>query len=136
MLIMALALANALKDDAKLPFSQTAPQEAVALAAGPVKRPNSVDAYGMDRPLEEMGMSGPKVAVWWLARSYRLWKQWTTYLIDEALIPANQLCTDDFAGPLPNQTNLALKGIVGIKAMSIIAGMLGDSTKSSNYSVS
>ena len=118
MLIMALALANALNEDATPPFSQTAPQEALALAAGPVKRPDTVDAYGMDRSFEDVGTTGGRVAVWWLARSYKLWKQWTKYLIDEALIPANQLCTDDFAGPLPNQTNLALKGSVGIKAMS------------------
>ncbi|EGO02196.1 hypothetical protein SERLA73DRAFT_104578 [Serpula lacrymans var. lacrymans S7.3] len=60
--------------------------------------------------------------------------QWTQYLIAEALIPANQISTDDFAGSLANQTNLAIKGIVGIKAMSVIAGMLGDTQKESNYS--
>ncbi|KII95062.1 hypothetical protein PLICRDRAFT_48031 [Plicaturopsis crispa FD-325 SS-3] len=60
--------------------------------------------------------------------------QWTQYLIAEALIPANQISTDDFAGSLANQTNLAIKGIVGIKAMSQIASILGDNAKSSNYS--
>jgi hypothetical protein len=34
-----------------------------------------------------------------------------------------------------NQTNLAIKGIVGIKAMAVIAGILGDTEKSQNYSV-
>lgn len=33
------------------------------------------------------------------------------------------------------QTNLAIKGIIGIKAMAEIASILGDSLKSSNYSV-
>ncbi|KAJ6515169.1 DUF1793-domain-containing protein [Mycena vitilis] len=60
--------------------------------------------------------------------------QWTQFLISDSLIPENQLSTDDFAGKLANQTNLAIKGIVGIKAMSVIAGILGDSEKSSNYS--
>ena len=133
MLIMALALANALNEDATPPFSQTAPQEALALAAGPVKRPDTVDAYGMDRSFEDVGTTGGRVAVWWLARSYKLWKQWTKYLIDEALIPANQLCTDDFAGPLPNQTNLALKGIVGIKAMSEVATLVGEEEDAEYY---
>ena len=32
-------------------------------------------------------------------------------------------------------TNLAIKGIVGIKAMSQMASLVGDSAKSSNYSV-
>ncbi|KAK3066375.1 hypothetical protein LTR53_017308 [Teratosphaeriaceae sp. CCFEE 6253] len=57
----------------------------------------------------------------WLSRSYTLWKQWTAYLVDYSLEPHNQLCTDDFAGWLALQTNLALKGIVGIKAMSELA---------------
>lgn len=61
--------------------------------------------------------------------------QWTQFLIAEALIPANQISTDDFAGSLANQTNLAIKGIVGIKAMSVIAGLLGDTVKEANYSV-
>ncbi|KAG6830824.1 hypothetical protein H0H92_014476 [Tricholoma furcatifolium] len=44
--------------------------------------------------------------------------QWTQFLIADSLIPNNQLSTDDFAGTLANQTNLAVKGIVGIGAMS------------------
>lgn len=35
------------------------------------------------------------------------------------------MCTDDFAGWLPLQTNLALKGIIGIKAFSELASLLG-----------
>ena len=66
---------------------------------------------------------------------FNLLDQWTQFLIAEALIPANQISTDDFAGSLANQTNLAIKGIVGIKAMSVIAGMVGDSARESNYSV-
>jgi hypothetical protein len=57
-------------------------------------------------------------------------------LIEDSLIPENQISTDDFAGSLANQTNLAIKGIVGIKAMSQIASLLGDTAKSNNYSVS
>ncbi len=133
MLIMALAMANALKDNTQPAFSQNAPPEAFALAAGPVRRSNSVDAYGMDRSFEEIGTTGEKVAIRWLARSYKMWKQWTRYLIREALIPASQLCTDDFAGPLSNQTNLALKGIVGIKAMSELAGLVGEKEEAKYY---
>ena len=57
-------------------------------------------------------------------------------MITDSLIPANQLSTDDFAGTLANQTNLAIKGIVGIKAMSEIAKLTGDTAKADNYSVS
>jgi hypothetical protein len=61
--------------------------------------------------------------------------QWTQFLISDSLIPANQISTDDFAGPLANQTNLAIKGIVGIGAMAKIETLLGNTAKSSNYSV-
>ncbi|KAI0750697.1 DUF1793-domain-containing protein [Daedaleopsis nitida] len=65
---------------------------------------------------------------------YSLLDQWAQFLIQDSLIPAEQLSTDDFAGTLANQTNLAIKGIVGIKAMSEIASLVGDSAKASNYS--
>ncbi|KAF2719431.1 DUF1793-domain-containing protein [Polychaeton citri CBS 116435] len=61
----------------------------------------------------------------WLGKSYPLWKQWTGYLVEYSLRPSNQLCTDDFAGWLALQTNLALKGIVGIKAMSELSNVMG-----------
>ncbi|TRM67680.1 hypothetical protein BD626DRAFT_104598 [Schizophyllum amplum] len=60
--------------------------------------------------------------------------QWTQFLVDEALVPASQLSTDDFAGHLENQTNLAIKGILGIKAMSEIANTIGDRSTASKYS--
>lgn len=66
-----------------------------------------------------------------------------TYTVD-------RLSTDDFAGTLVNQTNLAIKGtigkcfvylenvvkrLLGIKAMSVVAGLLGKSDVAANYSV-
>ncbi|KAJ7682669.1 DUF1793-domain-containing protein [Mycena polygramma] len=60
--------------------------------------------------------------------------QWTQFLISDSLIPANQISTDDFAGALANQTNLAIKGIVGIGAMGQIESLLGNTDKSANYS--
>ncbi|KAK0191142.1 hypothetical protein F5146DRAFT_1047233 [Armillaria mellea] len=61
-----------------------------------------------------------------LAKYLDLLDQWAQFLISDALIPARQLTTDDFAGTLANQTNLAIKGM--------IADMVGDDTKSNNYS--
>ena len=66
---------------------------------------------------------------------FSLLDQWAQVLIEDSLIPDTQLSTDDFAGTLANQTNLAIKGIVGIKAMSKIAELVGDSTRSLKYSV-
>ncbi|KAI6093060.1 DUF1793-domain-containing protein [Hypoxylon rubiginosum] len=134
MLIMGLALVNALRDNTQPAFVRTAPQEALALNIKPTERSPLIDAYGMDRTWEDMGTTGEKAAAKWVKRSYKLWKQWTGYLVRESLIPSNQLCTDDFAGWLANQTNLALKGIIGIKAMSEIADVVGEQAESKWYS--
>lgn len=43
--------------------------------------------------------------------------------------------TDDFAGPLQLQTNLALKGILGIKAMSGIAKVIDQAEDTKHFKV-
>ncbi|KAF7718747.1 Glutaminase [Penicillium ucsense] len=70
----------------------------------------------------------------YLSAHYALLKKWVSYLVDEALYPANQISTDDFAGSLANQTNLALKGMIGIQAMSVIAERTGHVADAKNYS--
>lgn len=70
----------------------------------------------------------------YLSQHYDILNQWTGYLINEALIPADQISTDDFAGSLANQTNLALKGMIGIQAMAVIANLTGNSADYKNYS--
>ena len=67
---------------------------------------------------------------------YNLLDQWAQYLVSNTLEPANQLASDAFAGSLANQTNLALKGIIGIKAMAEIAKLVGNSSAGSTYDVS
>ncbi len=69
-----------------------------------------VDEFGIDKRPGPVTATGPKAAEKWLRRSYKLWKQWTGYLVRESLIPHNQLSTDDFAGWLANQTNLGTEG--------------------------
>ncbi|PQE08816.1 putative glutaminase protein [Rutstroemia sp. NJR-2017a WRK4] len=69
----------------------------------------------------------------YLSKHYPILKQWTGYLVSEALIPANQLSTDDFQGTLANQTNLALKGIIAIEAMSVVAKLTGNTADAQNY---
>jgi hypothetical protein len=64
-----------------------------------------------------------------------LLEQWTEFLVEDSLIPASQLSTDDFAGHLVNQTNLAIKGIVGIAAMGQIETLLGNTAKAQSYAV-
>ncbi|KAK5661687.1 hypothetical protein OQA88_9787 [Cercophora sp. LCS_1] len=59
----------------------------------------------------------------YLRAHYGKLSQWAQFLVEDSLIPAHQLSTDDFAGPLANQTNLAIKGIIGLRAMSEIANL-------------
>ncbi|KAI9837441.1 MAG: hypothetical protein M1837_002963, partial [Sclerophora amabilis] len=79
------------------------------------------------------GGKGRRQAKKYIERSYKLWKQWTGYLVEFTLTPENQLSTDDFAGWLANQTNLALKGIIGIKAMAGIAEAVEDHESAKYY---
>ncbi|KAI4704821.1 hypothetical protein J4E89_009698 [Alternaria sp. Ai002NY15] len=69
----------------------------------------------------------------YITQHYPILKQWTEYLVEESLLPADQLSTDDFAGALANQTNLALKGIIGLEAMSQMARIIGETADADNY---
>jgi hypothetical protein len=132
-LIMGLALANAMRDDTHLAPAnfqtvsvptnlQYEPQQEgiISLNVG-----DSGDMQFIDAPWRG-GELGKKQASQWISRSYKLWKQWTGYLVNYSLRPENQLSTDDFAGWLELQTNLALKGIIGIKAMAGLAEMIDE----------
>ena len=66
---------------------------------------------------------------------FNLLDQWGQYLVSNALAPADQFSTDIFAGSLANQTNLAVKGIIALKAMSEIAALAGQSDKAASYEV-
>jgi len=70
----------------------------------------------------------------YLKQHYTIVKQWAEYLIEDSLLPAEQLSTDDFAGHLANQTNLALKGIIGLEATAQIASRIGETSDAKNYS--
>jgi hypothetical protein len=65
---------------------------------------------------------------------YNILKQWAEYLVEDSLLPAEQLSTDDFAGHLANQTNLALKGIIGLEAMAQLSRAIGETDDAQNYS--
>jgi hypothetical protein len=99
------------------------------------------DGKAEEQPLEECGNMLIMTLAYaqrandnaYLSQHYDILKQWTGYLVDESLIPANQISTDDFAGSASNQTNLAIKGIIGIEAMAQIANRTGHVADGQKY---
>ncbi len=65
---------------------------------------------------------------------YPILRQWAEYLVGNALDPNLQNQTDDFTGFIAHSSNLALKGILGIGAMSQIASLNGNTADAQRYS--
>ena len=64
---------------------------------------------------------------------YTILRQWAEYLAANALDPGFQNQTDDFTGFIAHSANLALKGIVGIGAMSVVAAANGAAADAAHY---
>jgi hypothetical protein len=60
-------------------------------------------------------------------------KGWADYLLEHGLDPDNQLCTDDFAGHMPHNANLAIKAILGIGGFGQLCESLGYADLAQTY---
>lgn len=59
--------------------------------------------------------------------------EWADYIVASLPDPGNQLCTDDFEGPSPHNTNLAAKGIVALAAYADLVRARGNASKAQAY---
>jgi hypothetical protein len=102
------------------------------------------DGNEEDMPIEESAdmllmMAGytqrakPADAQAYAAAHYAIAKQWADYLLPNTLDPVNQNQTDDFTGFINHSANLALKGILGVGAMSILAQAAGNTADAQSY---
>jgi len=89
--------------------------------------------YGGDMPLEESGNMLTLAATIckldgntdWIDNYWGICSQWVRYLVRYGQDPAEQLCTDDFAGHWAHNANLSIKAIMGVAAYAEIARMKG-----------
>lgn len=62
-----------------------------------------------------------------------LLEKWVAYLKEFGADPGEQLCTDDFAGHMSHNTNLAVKAIMGIEAYAQILTLLGRQEEAASH---
>ncbi|KAH1580094.1 hypothetical protein KXW39_004810 [Aspergillus fumigatus] len=59
----------------------------------------------------------------WAAQYFNILKGYADYLVQNGIDIAEQLSSNDAAGPLANETNLAIKAAVGLKAFGELTGL-------------
>lgn len=97
--------------------------------------------YGGDMPLEEAGnmitlatmISKLEGNTKYVDKYWNDITTWTNYLVENGQDPANQLCTDDFAGHWAHNANLSIKAIMGVAGYAEMARIKGDAATADKY---
>ena len=97
--------------------------------------------YGADMPIEEAGnmlilaaeLCRQDGQTTYVDKYWDIITTWANYLVEHGQDPAEQLCTDDFAGHWAHNANLAVKAIMGIAAYAEMARIKGLTEKADQY---
>ena len=97
--------------------------------------------YGGDMPLEEAGNMITLAAMLckldgntkYVDKYWDIITTWVGYLVENGQDPANQLCTDDFAGHWAHNCNLSVKAIMGVAGYAEMARMKGLDSVADEY---
>ena len=97
--------------------------------------------YGGDMPVEEAGnmlilaaeLCRQDGSTSYVDKYWNIISTWADYLAENGQDPAEQLCTDDFAGHWAHNANLAVKAVMGVAAYAMMAQQKGLTAVADKY---
>ena len=103
--------------------------------------PGANGEFGGNMPIEESAnivilaaaISNIEGNTQWADRYWGTLTTWANYLAENGTDPENQLCTDDFAGHLAHNANLAVKAIMGVAGYAMLCWQRGDDAAYQTY---